>query len=159
MNFDAAFEKVIQYEGGYSAHPMDPGGATNYGITIAVARENGYTGDMRDLSLETAKTIYRKRYWDAIKADSLPFDLRFHVFDAAVNSGITQAVRWLQRAVNVGADGIVGPITIAAAHHAPGDITAARMTGYRLAFMTSLKTWPTFGAGWAKRIANNLMEE
>ena len=158
MNFDQAFDKVVAHEGGYSHHPLDNGGATNFGITYAVARENGYEGDMRDLSLETAKAIYKKCYWDAVKADSLPHDLRFHVFDAAVNSGVTQSIRWLQRAINVGADGIIGPITLTAVQHAPGYVTAARMSGYRLSFMTGLKTWPAFGAGWARRIAANLME-
>lgn len=158
MTFDESFDKLLGNEGGYVCHPLDPGGATNFGITVAVARENGYTGDMRDLPLDTAKQIYKKLYWDAVKAESLPTDLRFHVFDAAVNSGVGQAVRWLQRSVNVDADGVIGPATIAATNNLPGYVSAARFSGHRLTFMTGLKTWPTFGAGWARRIANNLLE-
>jgi lysozyme family protein len=77
MTFDQAFDKVIQDEGGYSYHPLDNGGATNYGITLSVARENCYEGDMRDLPIDVAKAIDRKCYWEAVKADSLPHDCVF----------------------------------------------------------------------------------
>jgi lysozyme family protein len=158
MTFDIAVEKVLKHEGGYTFNPLDTGGATNYGITLAVARENGFDGDMRDLTKDQAKQIYRVKYWDAIKAESLPSDVRFHVFDAAVNSGVTQAIRWLQRVVGTDADGVIGPITIAAANNIPGTVLAARYSGQRLMFMTGLKNWNAFGAGWARRIASNMME-
>lgn len=158
MNFDVAFEKLLGHEGGYSNHPADPGGATNWGITQAVARQNGYTGDMRDLRPDQAKAIYRALYWDAVRADELPPDVRFHIFDAAVNSGVVQAIRWLQRAVGAEADGVLGAQTLKAVSFLPASVIAARYSGHRLAFMVGLKTWPTFGGGWARRIANNLLE-
>ena len=58
MIFEIAFEKLLKHEGGYSDHAADPGGKTRYGVTEAVAREVGYKGDMRDLSLDLAKRIY-----------------------------------------------------------------------------------------------------
>lgn len=127
-----------------------------WGVTADVARANGYAGRMRDLPRDTAKSIYRLRYWDAIRADELPDALRFEVFDAAVNSGTSQAVKWLQRVVGVVDDGKIGPLTIAAANKIDGYAAAAAYNGMRLDFMTSLPTWGAFGRGWCRRIASNL---
>lgn len=156
MNFDEAFDRLIGHEGGYSFSPSDPGGETMWGVTAKVAIANGYTGRMKDLPRETAKAIYRKQYWDAVKAEQLPLALRFEVFDAAVNSGVGQAVKWLQRLVGVGDDGVIGPMTISAANKIDGKSAAAAYNGVRLDFMTSLPTWSMFGKGWARRIASNL---
>lgn len=158
MNFDQAFDALIGHEGGYSRHPDDPGGETMWGVTRRVAVQEGYVGDMHVMPREFAKQVYRRRYWDAVKADSLPEALRFAVFDAAVNSGITQAVKWLQRAVDVADDGVLGPMTQQAAQRANGPRTAVQLTALRLDFMTSLPTWGAFGRGWARRIASNLQE-
>jgi lysozyme family protein len=111
---------------------------------------------MRDFPLAEARRIYRAKYWDAVRADELPAAVRFDVFDAAINSGPAQAIRWLQRAIGVRDDGVVGPATIAAARTFNGSALAARFNGTRLEFMASLPTWSTFGRGWARRIATNL---
>lgn len=155
MDFDKAFDRLIGHEGGYSNHPADPGGETMWGVTARVARANGYTGPMEDMPRSTAKAIYRRLYWDAVKADQLPEVVRFDVFDGAVNSGVSQSAKWLQRAAGVADDGVIGPKTIAATA-AIGPVIAARYNGHRLEFMTDLKTWPSFGKGWARRIASNL---
>jgi lysozyme family protein len=152
VNFDQAFDALIGHEGGYSNNPVDPGGETMWGVTARVARANGYTGEMRYLARETAKDIYRKLYWDAVHAEELQQSLRYPVFDAAVNSGVKQAIRWLQQAADVQDDGEFGPITKAAANRL-GEVAAARMLGARLDFMTSLPTWGAFGKGWARRVA------
>ena len=149
MNFDAAFDKLIKHEGGYSDHAADPGGKTRYGITEAVAREAGYQGDMRDLPLDVAKQIYKHKYW----VESLPPDVRYVVFDAAVNSGPAQAAKWLQRACGVLDDGVIGPQTIQAAK---AEGVKSRLLAQRLRFMAGLSTWPNFGRGWARRIADLL---
>lgn len=156
MNFDLAFDALLGHEGGFVDNPKDPGGATRWGITERVARASGYTGAMRDLPVETAKRIARTEYWDAVKADKLPEALRYAVFDAAYNSGVSQATRWLQRSVGVKEDGFVGTQTVLAAIQAPADRTLARMLGMRLEFMTNLPTWGTFGKGWARRVASLL---
>lgn len=156
MTFDEAFDLLLGHEGGYSNHPNDPGGETMWGITRRVALKEGYTGDMHVLPKELAKDIYRRKYWDAVKADSLPDALRFSVFDAAVNSGVQQAVRWLQVAVDVVDDGVLGPMTLQAAQRANGHRTAVKLNAERLDFMTSLPTWGQFGRGWARRIVGNL---
>lgn len=156
MNFDAAFDRLIGHEGGYSFHRDDPGGETMWGVTLRVARSNGYRGDMKHLPRDTAKAIYRKAYWDAVRADELPDELRFDVFDAAVNSGVRQAVKWLQRVIGVGDDGVIGPMTIEAASRVNPVAAAAALNGERLDLMTSLPTFHAFGKGWVRRIASNL---
>ena len=157
MTFDRAFAKLLHHEGGWSEHANDPGGKTMYGITETIARANGYTGDMKDLTVAQAKEIYKAAFWDAIQADKLHPVFRFDVFDAAVNSGIPQAVRWLQRAVGVTEDGIMGPVTIDATHRNNPEAARSRMIGFRLHMMTQLKHWPSFSRGWARRIADNLV--
>jgi lysozyme family protein len=157
MNFDAAFDLLLKHEGGFSDHAADPGGKTRFGITEAVAREVGYRGDMRELPLDLAKRIYKDKYWDTVKAEQLPAAVRYSVFDAAVNSGPGQSAKWLQRALGVKDDGVIGPQTLAAANAANPDALRMRMLGQRLRFMAGLANWPAFSRGWAVRIAS-LME-
>ncbi len=156
MNFLTAFDKLLKHEGGYSDHPADPGGKTRYGITEAVAREVGYRGDMRELPLELAQRIYKERYWDAVQAESLPPDVRYIVFDGAVNSGVAQSSKWLQRACGVKDDGVIGPITIRAASTLHSEGLRRRILAQRLRFMTKLPNWPAFSRGWANRICDLL---
>lgn len=157
MNFDQAFAVLIGHEGGYSDHPDDPGGKTNYGITEAVAREVGYRGDMKDLPVDLAKRIYHEKYWKPIRADELPEAVRYVLFDGAVNSGPAQAVRWLQRAVNVADDGVIGPKTLAAAASVDPQRLKTVVIAQRLRFLTDLPNWPSFSRGWSRRIAGLLM--
>ena len=157
MDFDAAFERLLGHEGGYVSHPADPGGATRWGITERVARSAGYTGDMREFPVEFAKQIARRDYWDAVRADDLPAGIRYQMFDASYNSGVRQAVIWLQRAAGVDADGVIGPKTLLQVKTQNPDVLRQRMLSQRLRFLTNLKNWDSFGKGWARRIAD-LME-
>jgi lysozyme family protein len=156
MNFDAALQLVLKHEGGYVNHPEDPGGETNMGITVAVARAAGYTGPMVSLPMDVVRQIYLDRYWKVVQADDLPPAARYAVFDAAVNSGPRQAVVWLQRALGVADDGVIGPRTLAAANAANPEVLRARMVAQRLRFLTGLRTFGTFGAGWVRRCADIL---
>lgn len=159
MNFDKSFDKLIGHEGGYSNHPADPGGETMWGVTLNVASSWGYTGPMRDLPRDTAKEIYKALYWDKVCADELPDSVRFDVFDCAVNSGVGQAVRFMQRATGTTDDGRLGPVTMRAVKAMDQQLLDKRLSGYRLRFMSDLNTWPSFGRGWAARIATNLIED
>ena len=155
-DFDEAFHKLLGHEGGYSNHSKDRGGETMWGVTIAVARANGYQGAMKDLPVSKAKEIYKQAYWNLIRADELPAEIRYLVFDAAVNSGVKQAVKWLQRAVGTQEDGVVGKDTLEACKALNGHLIARRMLSARIEFMASLSSWPSFGRGWARRIASLL---
>jgi len=157
MNFDTAFALLLGHEGDFSDHPDDPGGKTRFGITEAVARQAGYTGSMRDLPVDLAKRIYLERYWKPVRADDLPPGIRYVMFDGAVNSGPAQATLWLQRALGVQADGVIGPKTLAAAYAQPHETLRLSILAQRLRFMTGLTNWPAFSRGWARRIAD-LME-
>jgi lysozyme family protein len=156
MDFDQAFDRLIGFEGGYANDSRDPGGETMWGVTRRVAVIEGYHGDMHILPRDTAKDIYRRRYWDAVNADKLPGLLRYAVFDAAVNSGITRAAAWLRQALDLGDDGGVDDLVIKAAHEADPAAAVNRMCGIRLEFLTSLPTWGAFGRGWSRRIAEIL---
>lgn len=156
MNFDKAFDRLIGHEGGYVNHPRDPGGETNWGITKRVAMEAGYTGSMRDLSREQARRIYKVAYWDRAKCDAYDPALAFQLFDSAVNHGIGNAIRFLQRAVGVADDGVVGPRTIAAVGAMSVTDALMRFNAERLEFYSKLSTFDTFGRGWVNRVAGNL---
>jgi lysozyme family protein len=128
MTIDETIDELIDREGGYVDHPADKGGATNFGVTEAVARAEGYQGDMRRLPRATAVAIYRRRYWAAPGFDrvaKIAPALAAELFDTGVNMGVATAVSFLQRALNAlnrGAsdypdlpvDGTIGAVTIAA---------------------------------------------
>ena len=156
MNFETAFDLLITHEGGFSNHPDDPGGATMYGVTEQVARAEGYTGPMRELTLDFAKKVYRKNYWDACRCEAMPDLLRYPLFDAAVNSGPKQSIKWLQAAAGIKADGIIGPMTQQAVAVLNPYALKTSMISNRLRFMTKLSNWPSFSKGWARRIATIL---
>jgi lysozyme family protein len=157
MNFDQAFEKLLGHEGGYSDHPADPGGKTMWGVTEKVARAKGYRGDMRDLPVSFAKeSVYRPDYWNAVRAEDLPPALRYATFDAAVNSGPAQAIRWLQRAAGATPDGVFGPQTLLAVKTQNPEALLRRFLSQRLRFMTNLPNWGSFSRGWARRISDLL---
>ncbi|TKD51799.1 glycoside hydrolase family 108 protein [Sphingomonas baiyangensis] len=127
-DIEGLIDEVIAREGGYSNHAADRGGATRWGVTQAVARANGYLGDMRHLPRDTAAAIYRRLYWqrprfDAV-ADRAPC-IAAELFDTGVNMGPGVATGFLQRALNalnrngrdyadIARDGAIGPRTLAA---------------------------------------------
>lgn len=121
-------DEIVRIEGGYSNDAADSGGETMYGITVAVARANGYTGPMREMPRSLAESIYAARYWDALRLDevaALSEPIAAELADTGVNMGVGVAATFLQRALNVlnkggglyadlKVDGGVGPATIAA---------------------------------------------
>ena len=155
-DFDKAFELLIGNEGGYVNNQKDPGGETNWGITKTVAVANGYAGDMRTMPKETAKGIYKKMYWDRLQCDQLPFVVAFQLFDAGVNHGNSQAVKFLQRALSVADDGVIGAKTIAAVSKLEDLQIVMLFNAERIEFYAALKTFSTFGKGWVRRVASNL---
>lgn len=165
MNFPEAFKLLLGHEGGYTNDPRDPGnwtgGKVNFGELLGtkygVAASAYPKEDIKNLTLERAQQIYKRDYWDAIHVDELPPPARFSIFDAAVNSGVAQATKWLQRAVGAKDDGIIGPQTLAAVLAVDPYRLASLFNGQRLKFMTELKNFDVYGKGWARRIAENLI--
>ena len=152
MTFATAWAALLGNEGGYT---VDNGGPTNWGVTEAVARRHGYLGDMKDLPQSTAENIAKVDYWDPYHCDQLPDALAFQVLDAAYNGG--PVVRWLQQAAETTVDGDFGPKTLSAILAMEEWRMLMRFNAMRLRYMASLVIWPTYGKGWANRIANNLM--
>ena len=157
--FQRALAKVLVHEGGYVNHPKDPGGATNFGITQGVYDTYRRSVALKHQSVKLISTserdaIYRTRYWALVKGDSLPPGVSYVVFDGAVNSGVAQSVKWLQRALGgVKVDGVIGQETLEAVRRLNDhDALIARIIARRMAFMRALKTWATFGKGWTRRV-------
>lgn len=158
-NFEQSLKQLLAHEGGYVNHPSDPGGMTNLGVTARVWEEwVGHPVDekqMRALTPEVVAPLYKKKYWDACRADELVSGVDHCVFDVAVNSGPGRAIKFLQSCVGVTADGGFGPATLAAVKEAEKD-PASLIELYcakRLEFLQSLKTFETFGKGWSRRVA------
>lgn len=149
---------TAKWEGGWSDHPADPGGKTMYGITQATL--SAYLGrpatvaEIRTLSKAQATAIYRDRYWKRVGGDQLPPGVDLCVYDFGVNSGPERAVKSLQAALGVKADGWVGDLTVAALRSANPRELINTLCDRRLAFLKALPTWDNFGRGWANRVAD-----
>jgi lysozyme family protein len=156
QNFAPSLAHVLEHEGGWADHPKDPGGATMKGVTLATYSDwlgrQATKAELRAISDEHLRAIYKTRYWDAVQGDALPAGLDYVVFDMAVNSGPRRAAQMLQSAVGVTPDGMIGPKTLAAvAAHDPGSLIAAFQRS-RQHFLEALPTFATFGKGWARRV-------
>ncbi len=143
MSFQTALAHILRWEGGYSDHPDDPGGATNYGVTQATydawRKERGLpTRSVREIAREEVEAIYRTRYWEPLPARYAERDpaLALALFDLAVNSGLGTATQALRK---------VGP-------------DWRRIVAWRITMLTRLPHFTTFGRGWMRRVAA-LIEE
>lgn len=154
--FVPAMRFLLRHEGGWSNHPKDKGGMTNLGVTKRAWEDHiGHAvseTEMRDLTADIVTPFYKKRYWDAVHADELSSGVDYCVFDAAVNSGPSKAVRLLQDALGVRIDGQLGPKTLLAARDSPAHSLVANYTTARLDYLHSLPQWSTFGKGWQRRV-------
>lgn len=155
-NFNKSLELLLKHEGGYSHHSQDPGGMTNLGVTVKVWSEwVGHPVDekqMRALTQQDVAPLYKRKYWDACRADELVSGLDYAVFDYAVNSGVGRAAKTLQTCVGVTPDGGIGPATLAAVNAHNGAELIENLCDKRLDFLQSLSTFSTFGKGWERRV-------
>jgi lysozyme family protein len=157
-NFETCLEKLLAHEGGFVNHPSDPGGMTNLGVTIRVWEE--WVGhavsekEMRKLTPLMVAPLYKRKYWDACRADELISGLDYCVFDVAVNSGVGRAIKLLQQTVGATPDGGFGSITLGLVRKAEADPTTLinLYCAKRLEFLQSLKSFVTFGKGWTRRV-------
>lgn len=154
--FDRCLGAVLRFEGGFSDNPHDPGGPTNLGVTLASLSgawgRAATVAELKALTSERAATIYRARYWRAARCGELPTGLDLMVFDAAVNMGPGTAVRLLQTAVGVAADGVFGPRTLTAVDLRPAEQTIGEVSRLRVERCRTLAGFTVFGAGWLNRV-------
>lgn len=165
MRFEDALAHVLRYEGGYVDHPQDPGGATNQGVTQATydawRRGRGLAArPVRGIERREVEAIYLERYWTPARCDGLPARLRLPHFDCAVNCGVVQAAKILQRALGVTADGVIGPVTLRAANGRPSAPLLDDMLWERLRYYREIavrkrpdgRDLRTFLPGWIGRL-------
>jgi lysozyme family protein len=165
---EEAIAFTLGNEGGYSNHPSDPGGATNFGIIQrnldkwnGVHPERGFPANVKDLTQDQAETIYRTDYWrwDGIAEPALAIKL----FDIGVNCGIGTSIKLLQKAVNmlvsppISVDGQLGPATCGAANIQPPDALLQALCqaqrDYYQAIVDRNLSQAVFLKGWLNRAA------
>ena len=147
MSFDKAFQITVGVEGGYVNDPADPGGETKYGISKRAHPDI----DIKALTLDQARDIYRRDYWQAASCDSMPERIGHLVFDCAVHHGVKTAIKLLQRALKVADDGEFGPITRGTLTARDTNETADLLMAQRMLYLMTCSAWPTYKLGWAKR--------
>jgi len=152
VTFNEIIEVVLKHEGGYVNDPKDPGGETNFGIS-----KRAYPDvDMKTLTKEGAKDIYKRDYWDRNHCGDLPDELRHVYFDMCVNMGRARATKIMQETANTkGADlkvdGGMGPKTIGALKN----VELERVRAYRVKYYVNLidrkPDLAKFYFGWFRR--------
>ena len=164
-SYDAALARVLAHEGGYSNEAADPGGPTNFGITIFDAQK--YAGefgwiagrrvtaaDVKGMPLDFAKRVYRAKYWDAQRCDELPAGVDYAVFDYGVNSGIGRSGKVLRRVLGLpDNDWHTSDAVLSALARWDVRQVIDAICDERLRFLQSLRTWSVFGKGWGARVA------
>jgi lysozyme family protein len=152
ITFDTAIERILSHEGGYVWDNRDPGGETQWGIS-----KRSYPAlNIKTLTRAAAKAIYERDFWRPVVETVADDALRFQLLDAAVNHGMGNAVRFLQRAVGVADDGHWGQVSHAALARMSATDVHLLFMAERFEFWTKLKAFDTFGRGWTKRGAQNL---
>ena len=159
--FDTAFDITIGFEGNYQCLENDRGNwtsgkvgegelrGTKYGISAMAYPDL----DIKNISIEQAKQIYKQDYWDRCKCAFIPDALSIALFDFAVNSGVKRAVKELQRALGVTVDGIIGNQTVGACNRIPTRQVLEKYMQNRIEFLYRLKAWEHFKNGWSKRVS------
>lgn len=161
--FDDAFAAIIGNEGGLSISYEDPGNWTGGRVGLGACRGTKYgisaarypDLDISKLTLDQAKALACRDYWSVYHCNEFDPRIGFQIFDAAYNGG--HAAQWLQQAAGVHPDGEIGPVTIAAVKTSDPLKIIMRFDSLRLSYLASLDVWPSFGRGWTRRIASNLM--
>lgn len=158
--FEEFIDRVLDDEGGFTKDPADNGNWTGgkqgvgllKGTKFGIAANTYPTLDIANLTREEAVAIYRRDWWNALRADQMPPMVAAMLLSVAVNTGLGRAARWLQKAVGVPADGKIGPVTLGAVQSTdPNDIGFLFLAEY-LDFLNDLPTWGRFGRGWSQRV-------
>jgi len=154
--YKEAMSKVFLDEGGYTNDAADPGGPTNWGITIHDARmywkSQATAQDVKEMPQNIAEDIYDKHYAKPLRYADLPPGVDYAVLDYGINSGISRSAKVLQGVVGTIRDGQIGPITLAAVDKMDPVSIINAIYNERLAFLKRLNTWPVFGRGWSRRV-------
>lgn len=154
--FEDCLSVVFKWEGAYSNHPKDTGGATKFGVTQETLSnwrgKKVSIADVQNLTLLEAKDIFKTKYWTPVNGDALFPGLDLIVFDAAVNHGVTVATEMLQRAAGIKVDGNIGPETLRAIKLSEKADIIERVATFRKERYVTRPNFATFGQGWFNRL-------
>lgn len=162
--FDTVFDRTIGSEGGFQNDRRDRGNwtggevgkgepkGTKYGLSAMTYPDL----DIKSITLQQAKDIYRRDWWDKLGMERWPKAMQFQMFDAAFNHGSGRANQFLQYAVGVKQDGKIGPATMAAVNAMDANDIVMRFLAKRLRYFTEVKTWDAYSRGWTRRVADCL---
>jgi lysozyme family protein len=155
-NFENCLKFTLQFEGGFSNDPNDPGGPTNLGVTQATLSmflgRQATIAEVKALTQAKVEPIYRLKFWDHVNGDDLPVGVDLAVFDFGVHSGPSRGVMGLQRALDLADDGKPGPVTIAAANKADPTTLINAVCDERMEFLRQLKVFKKFAKGFINRV-------
>jgi lysozyme family protein len=158
--FNEAAAATLNIEGGFQNDPADDGNWTGgkrglgelKGTNCGISAKSYPTEDIRNMTPARARYLFKRDYWDRIRGDDLPYSLALVTFDAGINCGIETAAQWLQHALGVQVDGVVGPQTITAAQFSRDKkLTAAGICRRRIIYSASLHNWPRYATTWVQR--------
>ena len=151
--FDEIIDIVLKHEGGIVDDKDDPGGLTNLGISQRAYPDE----DIRGLTIDRAKELYKRDYWDKYKVGSLSNRIRHSYLDMCINMGGRRATKILQEACNsknadkIDVDGGIGPATLKAAY----SVETFRLRAYRVMYYAELvmkkPKMEKYWVGWFKR--------
>ncbi len=156
--------RILDAEGGLSLNRLDPGNWTGVAIGQGELRGTKFgisakaypTIDIAALSLGDAVAIYQRDYVRPLCLGRYRDGVAYQLLDFAVNAGPGRAIRRLQRAVGVTADGRVGPLTLGALESRSEADVIMLLTAERIEFLTYRRNWSDAGKGWMRRMADNL---
>lgn len=162
--FDLSFTRVLGNEGEFKKERGDRGDWTSgiIGVGKLVGTKFGLAAmtypdlDIEHLTIDDAKAIYKRDWWDKLGMDRFPPALSFQMFDAAINHGAVTANKFLQTAAGVKPDGVIGPITVGAVNAADKNDMLLLFLAARLEFFTNCKTWDDNSRGWSRRVVQDL---
>ena len=166
-DFERCYNFVCKWEGGLSLDPNDRGNwtlgeigkgelkGTKYGISAMMYPLE----DIKNMTLERAKQITRRDYWDKNNCDQMPQSIVLGFFDMAFNSGERNCAKVLLRAVGMESEGSITPRALDAIHKMDEQVLKTKFLGYRILFLADIKTFNLYARGWMRRIAQQLIEE
>jgi len=162
--FEIAFERVVASEGGFQNDPKDRGNWTSgiigrgelKGTKFGVSAMSYPHLDIESLTIVDVREIYLRDWWDKMNLDKFPKAVAFQIFDASINHGVGQAIKMVQRAVGVLADGILGPKTLEAVRKIDSDDFVLKFLAERIDFFVRVPTFSVYGKGWMARVSENL---
>lgn len=158
-DYQASEARILVHEGGYTdgVHPYDPGGCTNFGVTIFDAKKfwkaDATCADVRNMPKDVALGIIKKQYWDALNCDNLPAGVDDAIVDYGYNSGNSRAGKVLRRLLNLSDSGwVVTPLVIQEAKKRDPVTLINAICDERMRFLEGLAIWPTYRGGWTRRV-------